>query len=617
MNPADEKLIGSPVFLTSLEEQQINNDTDKVQELLENPEKDILLKNILESISRNTEKKTTLKEICQEILTFFKTDRVHFYELDQNAEHCRILTEATRLNHQTTDQMPQYSEKHPNSSSYEFFNNNHVIVINNIEQDTTPADCKQFYKDKGIKSILSLPLRHETEHRYRITLFQESFARVWTIEEVELLHLITEYLYVALRQQETYLKLSKRIEREAFIRKIIDTIRGSLDIQNVKNNLTREVGKWFNADVCYLRMVKDEKQILTGKNNCTEYIADPETPSTIDKIFPKMAESFVMSVYRNNENILLPDTSLTGDLINDDCESYLLNSMNAKSTYGLPIFIDGKLEAIFVLHYIKNKKNLSDEDIQLLQIVIDNAAIALKKAMLFKYAQNAIKEKDDYIATISHELRTPLQTIIGFVELILMTENDNLSDHIREYLNISLKNSKYMLKLVNDLLEISKMDAGKLELQYKTFSPKTIIEEIIESMANKLDEKNIKINLHLTDLMLSADPERYRQIIFNLLGNAVKYTPENGSITISIKAENDNIITSVEDTGIGISEDFMHKVFNIFECEIVDNVKQDESSGVGLSITQKLVKLHGGEIFVESILGKGSKFWFTLPASVN
>jgi PAS domain S-box-containing protein len=256
-------------------------------------------------------------------------------------------------------------------------------------------------------------------------------------------------------------------------------------------------------------------------------------------------------------------------------------------------------------------------------------------------AESANKAKSDFLANMSHELRTPLNHIIGFTELVLDKNFGDLNETQSEYLGDALQSSRHLLSLINDILDLSKVEAGKQELQPTNVN----LQEILERSLTMFKEKAMKHGLRLaieTDHIpeiITADERKLKQIIYNLVSNAVKFTPEGGSIIVSAHmsesglryAQVQNAVTvshpqspvrnahyiqiNVADSGIGIDPNDLERIFNPFEQVDGSSSRRYQGTGLGLSLCRNLVELHGGTIWVESEgEGKGTTFSFVIPA---
>lgn len=237
-------------------------------------------------------------------------------------------------------------------------------------------------------------------------------------------------------------------------------------------------------------------------------------------------------------------------------------------------------------------------------------------------AEHLSKVKDIFIANMSHEIRTPLNGIIGFANLLLATENDEIK---KKYLNQIANSGNILLDIVNNVLDISKIEAGKMIIQKEKIHFVSLINQFLESFQIQLQEKNLSLILNVNEMEeenIITDKTKLFQILNNLIGNAIKFTKNNGRIEVngSIKKNEQGNLTlkcSIKDSGIGIPKDKLQNIFDPFFQIQHELNKQYSGTGLGLSITKKIVECLGGEILVESEEGKGSVFEFIIPVESN
>ena len=229
--------------------------------------------------------------------------------------------------------------------------------------------------------------------------------------------------------------------------------------------------------------------------------------------------------------------------------------------------------------------------------------------------ERASRLKSEFLATMSHELRTPLNAIIGFAEVLKDEIVGALSAEQKEYVGDIHSSGQHLLNMINSILDLSKIEAGKLELNYEEFPVGVAINEVLNTVVGFSNKKGIPIQTHIQQDVppLIADKVKFKQIMFNLLSNAVKFTPENGRITINANLVNQHLKIAVSDTGIGIKHEDTDKIFEAFRQLDASHARRYEGTGLGLTLTKRLVELHGGRIWVDSEYGKGSTFTFTLP----
>ncbi len=255
--------------------------------------------------------------------------------------------------------------------------------------------------------------------------------------------------------------------------------------------------------------------------------------------------------------------------------------------------------------YLNLEKKVEERTKELRQ-----ANIALEKAN---------RLKSEFLATMSHELRTPLNAIIGFAEVLRDEVIGPLNGDQKGCLDDIHSSGQHLLSMINNILDFTKIEAGKFELKYEEFSLETVIAEVLHAISEFSDKKGISIHTHIHANIphLVADKIKFKQIMFNLLSNAVKFTAKNGTITINVKLVEQYVQIGVSDTGIGIKSEDIDKLFKPFFQLDSSYSRRYEGTGLGLVLTKHLVELHGGKIWVESDYGKGSTFTFTLPVKLR
>jgi signal transduction histidine kinase len=272
----------------------------------------------------------------------------------------------------------------------------------------------------------------------------------------------------------------------------------------------------------------------------------------------------------------------------------------------------------------KEAGNFSDEVVELLQTFAAQSALAIQNARLFREIEDksvqleaANRHKSEFLANMSHELRTPLNAVIGFSEVLLERMFGELNDKQNEYVDDILSSGRHLLSLINDILDLSKVEAGRLELDLSKFDLPSAMDNALTLIRERATRHGIKLE-HFVDGRLgdfAGDERKFKQILLNLLSNAVKFTPEGGRIEVKATMADSSVEISVTDTGIGIAAEDHEAVFEEFRQVGTDYAQKREGTGLGLTLTKKFVEMHGGKIWVESEVGKGSTFTFTLPTS--
>jgi signal transduction histidine kinase len=234
-----------------------------------------------------------------------------------------------------------------------------------------------------------------------------------------------------------------------------------------------------------------------------------------------------------------------------------------------------------------------------------------------RHAERLSSFKSQFLANMSHELRTPLNAVIGFSELLTDENNGPLTESQREFVNYVLDGGRHLLTLINDILDLSKIEAGRIELNFQTIAPRALIDsarEIIRPFALK---QGVTVNARCGDgnSTVTVDPVRVKQVLFNLLSNAVKFTPAGGTVTVDSSVTETEWLLAITDTGIGIRPQDLPRLFREFERIESLTGPKPEGTGLGLALTKRLIELHGGTVEVTSTPGQGSTFTVRFPIS--
>jgi signal transduction histidine kinase len=264
----------------------------------------------------------------------------------------------------------------------------------------------------------------------------------------------------------------------------------------------------------------------------------------------------------------------------------------------------------------------TERQIELLVTFAAQAVIAIENVRLFreleeKSAQLEVvsRHKSEFLANMSHELRTPLNAVIGFSAVLGERLFGELTQKQEEYVKDIQDSGRHLLSLINDILDLSKIEAGRMELELADFALRPAVENAITLLKERAHQHGIKLQLDIDPALsrVRADERKFKQIMLNLLSNAVKFTHEGGSISVCAKANGTMMELAVSDTGPGIAPEDQAAVFEEFKQVGPASAGKAEGTGLGLPLAKKIVELHGGEIRLESAPGRGSTFTFTLP----
>jgi signal transduction histidine kinase len=261
------------------------------------------------------------------------------------------------------------------------------------------------------------------------------------------------------------------------------------------------------------------------------------------------------------------------------------------------------------------------ETIDLLRTFATQSALAIQNARLFRELADkshqlevASQHKSEFLANMSHELRTPLNAIIGFSEVLADRMFGELNEKQEEYLKDIYASGTHLLSLINDILDLSKIEAGRMELELSDFHLPTALDNALTLVRERAGRRSITLQMRVDERLgeVRADERKVRQVVLNLLSNAIKFTPEGGRIEVAAVPKDGSVEVSVSDTGVGIAPEDQEAVFEEFR-QVGTAEKKAEGTGLGLTLCRKFIELHGGRIWVKSQVGEGSTFTFTIP----
>jgi signal transduction histidine kinase len=270
----------------------------------------------------------------------------------------------------------------------------------------------------------------------------------------------------------------------------------------------------------------------------------------------------------------------------------------------------------------KNPGRFGPEVVDLLKTLAAQSAIAIQNARLFSELEDKSREleaasrhKSEFLANMSHELRTPLNAIIGFSEVLGERMFGDLNDKQAEYIQDIQSSGRHLLALINDILDLSKVEAGRMELDLTRFDLPAAIGGAVILVRERATRHGLALDLSVDDQLgpFVGDERKIRQVLLNLLSNAVKFTPEGGRISIRAVPADGGVEISVSDTGIGIAPEDQEAIFQEFRQVGTDYARKREGTGLGLALARRFIDLHGGRIWVKSRPGEGSTFTFRLP----
>jgi signal transduction histidine kinase len=333
---------------------------------------------------------------------------------------------------------------------------------------------------------------------------------------------------------------------------------------------------------------------------------------------PRKGEGAVGRVAQTREPVQIVDIS--------DATAYesrvrnILLQMGLRALLAVPLIAEDHLVGALIVMR-KRTGSFADEEVALLQTFATQSALAIQNARLFREIEDksrllevASQHKSEFLANMSHELRTPLNAIIGFSEVLSERMFGELNEKQEEYSKDIHASGQHLLSLINDILDLSKIEAGRMELELSDFHLPTALDSALTLVRERAGRRALTLHTNIDRQLgeIRADERKIRQVVLNLLSNAIKFTPEGGRIEVAAAPRDGSVEVSVSDTGVGIAPEDQEKVFEEFR-QVGTAEKKAEGTGLGLTLCRKFIELHGGRIWVKSQVGVGSTFTFTIP----
>lgn len=474
---------------------------------------------------------------------------------------------------------------------------------------------------EAVRAYINVPLIVQGELIGSLNLGKDS-PGAFATKLVNVAQEVANLLAIAIQQERLFSQVEQQATRERSLNQIGQALNSSLDPSQILQEIVQLTGEYFSVDRVIIFAVREQQiQVLN------EWRTSDEVVSVLDLEIP-LPEFSTTYDFQYCQVFHAPDVTqmhLTSGTQSRVQRTQLL------SVLSVPILVRDQLFGRLSLQTTTTRRTFTDDEIYLLERIADQAAIALYNAQNYERLEELVKErtqeleqekllsetanraKTEFLNNMSHELRTPLTGILGFSSILSKRFFGPLNAKQQEYIENVSTCGERLLELINDLLDLSKIEAGREDLTLETI----LIEEVASGCISLLQERgNSRVQLSLLmapDVTTCiADKRRLTQILLNLLSNAVKFT-ESGSVTLRVEQTESEIKFSVIDTGIGIAEADQVKLFQPFQQLDSSLNRKHEGTGLGLALSRRLAQLHGGNITVQSELGRGSCFTLHLP----
>jgi signal transduction histidine kinase len=499
-----------------------------------------------------------------------------------------------------------------------------VVHIPDVSAEDTEDWIREEYKERavrrGYRGVVCAPMLREGKVVGSIVVTRAK-PGPFSDKQIALLKTFADQAVIAIENVRLFKELQARnadvtesLEQQTATAEILKVISQSpTDTQPVFQAILANATRLCDASVSSLFLYDGEVLINVAHQNAS--------PAFIE--FLKHSRPRPSRETTTRRAALERRTVHVADLLNDPEYSppEFQRKENARSVLSVPLMREDTLVGVVTM-WRREVRPFTEKQIALVQTFADQAVIAIENVRLFKEIQEkgrqleiANKHKSEFLANMSHELRTPLNAVIGFSEALVEKMFGELNPKQEDYLRDIHSSGRHLLSLINDILDLSKIEAGRMELELSEFSLPAALKNALTLVRERAQTHGIELKLHVDPKLgsIRADERKVKQIVLNLLSNAVKFTPDGGRVEVDARANGGSVKVSVKDTGVGIASKDQAALFEEFRQVGRGSTGKREGTGLGLALTRRFVELHGGKIGVDSALGKGSTFTFTLP----
>jgi len=501
-----------------------------------------------------------------------------------------------------------------------------------------PAQIPAF-SEAGVVTILAVPVMVGNKPLGALGLFGKTSENKFSQADMEMAMAVADQAAIAVENANLFRKTNDQLRIQRKLNKVALSITSGLELEKVLPDVARNAAKMVNGEAAMIALLDESDGSIT-------YPYSYNLPRHLSQVTGTAESGIAGDVIRKGKPRIDNDYAASKNRRTE------FVGAGVSAVASVPLMIgDRCIGAIGVMDLGKGRR-FTEDDIDILTLVSRQASVAVDNARLYneqsrsaQQLEHRVRERTDalsrmyqeserksdelaqanrrlqeldrmkseFLANMSHELRTPLNSIIGFSKLILDGLEGDVTPEQRQDLEIVHNNGMELLRLIDDLLDLAKIEAGRVTVDLSTISPSVLVEEVVMNMRTNAAEKGLKIEYTIPDTIepVKMDAGKVRQILLNLVGNAIKFT-EAGSITVSIEQSPAESVFSVTDTGIGISPEQIDVIFDRFH-QIAPGEANAAGVGLGLTISKRFVEMHNGRIWVDSEPGKGTTFSFSIP----
>ncbi len=479
-----------------------------------------------------------------------------------------------------------------------------TAVVRDVLADARVATGNE--RPAGVRSVIATPIQVAGELAGVLSLNQANTPRDWTTDEVRLVEAVARELRVAIESARLFQARQGENERLLALQRAGATLAARTDPKEVFDMILRSAVQLFGQGSASLYTWDEEAGVLRLAEN---FDAAGRMP---DDAVLRPGEGVVGRVFASHEPLVVRDYQTW------EGRTAVGQETGLRACLAVPLLRSGRVLGALGIRSYEPTVVYTEDDGRMLALFADQAAAALTTVEAFGRQRQAVEQlerlnraKSEFVSIVSHEFRTPLTGIQGFSEM--MRDEALTLDEMREYAGDINKDAQRLNRMIDEMLDLDRMESGRMTIHRERMDLNSVVQEAVDRVRPNAPNHTLTLDLQSDLPQIQADPDRITQVASNLLNNAVKYSPTGGRITVTTHAEGDGLRLDVRDEGLGIPSEALETIFERFSRVDSQATKDIPGTGLGLPIVRQIVDLHGGKVWAESELGRGSVFHVVLP----
>ena len=597
----------------------------RTEELCASLEQQTATANVLDVISRSAfDLNAVFETVAENSVRLCGADRAFIFRYDGELLRMAVAYNAPEEFKEWVAQNPIRPGRHSGSARA-------ALEQRTIHIPDVRADPEYTYGAKDaeeIRTVLGVPILKGDELLGVMMIYHLDGVRPFTDTQIALVETFADQAAIAIEnvrlfeaEQQRSHELTESLQQQTATSDVLKVIsRSTFDLQTVLDTLAESAVRLCEADIASIHRQRGAN--YQAVSTFSTQVGQVDTREQVLSSIPFAAGkgSILGRTVLERRPVQVADVLADPDYTLQDVQ----RRIGFRTILGVPLLREGNPIGVIILMR-STVRPFTEKQIELATTFADQAGIAIENVRLFEEIQDksrqveeASKHKSQFLANMSHELRTPLNAILGYTELIIDGVYGEAPEKMRTVMERVQSNGKHLLGLINDVLDLSKIEAGQLVLSIQDYSIKDVVHGVYSAVEPLANSKKLAFKIDVPASLPAArgDDRRLTQVLLNLVGNAIKFT-DAGEIAVKAAAANGAYTISVRDTGPGIAETDQAKIFDEFQQADSTQTKAKGGTGLGLSIAKRIIEMHGGKLWVESSLGAGSTFSFTVPLRVE